>query len=115
VDDPDKEVKEKAAKDAKEKADKEAAEKAAKEKEAGGASKDTAALVEEAVAKGIVAGLAGVTDNIKILVDKTVKDALGVAQGEKPVTGGTAGSVTDSAQQSDFDASFLMRGTFGVR
>jgi hypothetical protein len=111
VGDPDKEAKEKAAKDAKEKADKEAAEKAAKEKGAEGASKDTAALVEEAVAKGIAAGLAGVTDSIKTLVDKSVKDALGVAQAEKTGTG----SAADSAAQSEFDASFLMRGTFGVR
>jgi hypothetical protein len=115
VNDPDKEAKEKAAKDAKEKADKEAAEKAAKEKGAGGASKDTATLVEEAVAKGIAAGLAGVTDSIKTLVDKTVKDALGVAQGEKPGAAGSTGSASDSAAQSEFDASFLMRGTFGVR
>jgi hypothetical protein len=115
VDDPDKEAKEKAAKDAKEKADKEAAEKAAKENGAGGSSKDTAALVEEAVTKGIAAGLAGVTDNIKTLVDKTVKDALGVTQAEKPGAVGTAGSAADTAAQSEFDASFLMRGTFGVR
>jgi hypothetical protein len=115
VDDPGKDAKEKAEKDAKEKADKEAAEKAAREKAAGSTSKDTAAIVEEAVAKGIAAGLAGVTDNIKILVDKTVKDALGVAQGERSGAAGTTGSATDTAAQGDFDPSFLMRGTFGAR
>jgi hypothetical protein len=80
-------------------------------------AKDTAALVEEAVAKGIAAGLAGVTDSIKELVDKSVKDALGIHQaGSKPIVGSasdTAGG--SSGAPSDFDPSFLMGGTFGVR
>jgi hypothetical protein len=74
-------------------------------------AKDTAALIEEAVSKGITAGLAGVTDSIKTLVDKSVQDALGLEHPGKTVT--TSGTV-DTAVPSDFDPSFLMGGTFGV-
>jgi hypothetical protein len=79
-------------------------------------AKDTAALIEEAVAKGITAGLAGVTDSIKTLVDTSVKDALGITQPGKPAVGAAADSAGSAAAiPSEFDPSFLMGGTFGVR
>jgi hypothetical protein len=107
---------EKKAKEAAEK--KKADEEAAKKSGSGTApAKDTAVLIEEAVAKGITAGLAGVTDSIKALVDKTVADALGIANaGGKPAVGSTTDAAgSGSVVQDDFDPSFLMGGTFGVR
>jgi hypothetical protein len=121
--DADKEAKEKAEKEAKEakdakekedkeKADKEAAEKAGKDPKAA----DTAKLVEDTISKA----LAGVADSISAsvkselpaLIEKTVKETLGVKDG-----GG--GSTTDSSATDDFDSeldpSFLLDGVFETR
>jgi hypothetical protein len=79
-------------------------------------AKDTAALIEEAVAKGITAGLAGVTDSIKTLVDTSVKDALGLSsQGKPTVSPAADSSGVDITGLGDFNPSFLMGGAFGVK
>jgi hypothetical protein len=105
--------KEAAEKEAKEKADKERAEKAAKEK--GGGVDDAEKRVDDAVSKA----LSGVADSVvaavkgelPTLVEKTVKEALGIADG-----GGAGGKNTVDSLDSlgeDLDSSFLLDGVFG--
>jgi hypothetical protein len=112
--DAEKEAKEKAEKEAKEKAEKEAKEKAAKE---GGGSADAEQRVDAAVAKA----LAGVADSVAAtvkgelpaLVEKTVKEALGI----KDAAGADGSKTVDSldALEEELDSSFLLDGVFGSR
>jgi hypothetical protein len=107
-----------AEKEAKEKAEKEAKEKEAEEKKKGGGSEDADKRVDDAVSKA----LAGVADSISAtvkgelpaLVEKTVKEALGL----KDAGGAGGGATTDSVDSilgGELDASFLLDGVFGSR
>jgi hypothetical protein len=75
------------------------------------ATKD-AASVEEIVAKAL-AGVAdsvvsGIKDSLPAMVEKTVKDALGLKEGE-----GGADLRVDDSMEDEFDPSFLLEGAFG--
>jgi flagellar biosynthesis/type III secretory pathway protein FliH len=101
--------KEKAEKEAKEKAEKEAKEKGAK-----GGVEDAEKRVEEIVAKAL-AGVAdsvaaSVKDGLPALVEKTVKEALGLKEGAAATT--DSGSVEDD-MGGELDPSFLLDGAFG--
>ena len=109
--DSDEEAKKKAEEEAKKKAEEEAKKKASEQKTADGGAGDSEKLVEDAVAKA----LSGVADSIKgelpALVEKAVKDALGVKD-----DGGA--STKDSLVADDFegelDPSFLLDGVFSA-
>jgi hypothetical protein len=78
-------------------------------------AKDTAQIVEEAVAKA----LAGVTDslakNVAAMVDESVNKALGINKDTKAVQAASSANDAADAALDDFDVSDLMAGVFGTR
>jgi hypothetical protein len=114
--DADKDAAEKAAK---EKAEKEAKEKDEKDKSKGGTTEDAEKRVDDAVAKA----LAGVADSISAtvkgelpaLVEKTVKEALGLKDEAGAANGGATRDSLDAIVGGELDSSFLLDGVFGSR
>jgi hypothetical protein len=77
------------------------------------APKDLSAVIDEAVQKAVQNAVVAVTDSFEAKIEANVKKALGL-EGEKgkPATGQVLTDATDSAAVED--ASFLVRGCFGV-